>query len=476
MTTYNAINTGYLASDNEVKVGTDTRLLVTPSTFTTYTSDMVMTGFISWSAGGPYFDDTTLGTFSLLVGGTGYIKGKLISWSGSQDYTGMTAGDTYYIYIDDTGTIGAATSRTDALFEDYIVLFECMRDSTPGTNNQITVKENHPYNFQTDASNFLHNTIGPVIESYNNGANIAINGTQGVQIDGADVLADHGLETTIPDSGSSAVTWIKMYTDGSGKWARQNATNTFTGFYNNAGTPTALSANKYGIYTLYASKDNLNTSAPVYFAVLDTSQYNTANAADSAITAGNTATISNELAELELCRLGYIIYSESSNAIVEVIISKSTVRSSFTTSGSNQANLINTITTNFDGWLSSADTTVQAALDTLDDSQRLTEETTISANLEINKGVIANNVALVTLTLPTTASVGDTLEVVGKGAGGWLIAQNAGQSIHFISSTTTVGVGGSLASSQQYDAIKMVCTVADTEFTVVSSSGNITIV
>jgi hypothetical protein len=72
------------------------------------------TGFSAWAAGGPYFDDTTLGTFDLLVGGTGYINGKLITWV-PQTVTGMTAGNTYFIYIDNTGTIGSVTTRTNAL-------------------------------------------------------------------------------------------------------------------------------------------------------------------------------------------------------------------------------------------------------------------------------------------------------------------------------------------------------------------------
>ena len=324
------------------------------------------TGFYSWAAGAPYFDDTTLGTFQLLVGGTGYIKSKKVTWV-AQNITGLTAGNCYYIYIDSTGTIGKATSRTDALFTDNIVLFECMRDSTPITNNQLTVAENHPYDFQAQPSNYLHDVIGPVINNYQNGANIVLNGTQGIQINGADVLEDHGLETTIPDSGGAAVTWIKMYTDGTGKWARQNATTTFTGYYNNAGTATALGASKFGVYTLYVSKESLNTSTPTYLAVLDTSQYNNQTAAQTAISNGTTAKASNELQMLEIAQLGYIIYSQASNSIVQVIISKSTLKQTLSTGGTNTASLVNTTTSSFNGWLSAANTNVQSALDTLDD-------------------------------------------------------------------------------------------------------------
>jgi len=466
---------GDLASATEVKVGTSTTKLLTPSTFATYMNDLEFTGFQSWASGGPFFNDTTLGTFTVLVGGTGYIRGKLITWTGPQSFVGMTAGNTYYIYMDNTGTIGAATTRTDALYTDNIVLFECLRDSTPVTNNQVTVKENHPYNYPATVANYEHDNIGVLIENNQNGADITLNGTQGIQINGADVLSDHGLETIIPDSGGAAVTFNKKYTLASGKWALQNSTNTFTGFWNNAGTPTALTAGRFAVYTLYVSKDNLNSATPVYFAVLDTSQYASQAAATTAISNGTTAKISNELAQLELAQLGYIIYRQSTAAITSVIISKKTLTSQTSTAGTNQASLVNTDVTNFNGWLSSSDTNVQSALDTLDDSQRCTA-TAISATLVINQGFVTTDAGLATLTLPTTAKVGDTIEVVGQGAGGWLIAQNANQMIHFNSATTTTGGGGSLASTVRYNCVKLMCVVANLEFTVTSSEGNLTLV
>jgi len=94
----------------------------------------------------------------------------------------------------------------------------------------------------------------------------------------------------------------------------------------------------------------------------------------------------------------------------------------------------------------------------------------------VNAGYIANNAGLVTITLPTTAAVGDVVRVTGKGAGGWLIAQNASQIIHFLGTDTTTGTGGSLASTGTYDGVEIVCVVANTEWVVISSMGNITIV
>lgn len=99
-----------------------------------------------------------------------------------------------------------------------------------------------------------------------------------------------------------------------------------------------------------------------------------------------------------------------------------------------------------------------------------------SANMAVNNGYVANNVALVTLTLPAVSAFGDVIQVVGKGTGLWSIAQNAGQTIHFGALDTTPGVGGSLASILRYDAVELLCTTANLDFTVISSLGNLTVV
>ena len=92
-------------------------------------------------------------------------------------------------------------------------------------------------------------------------------------------------------------------------------------------------------------------------------------------------------------------------------------------------------------------------------------------------GYVSNNAGLVTFTLPVTAAVGTQLGVGGFGAGGWKVAQNAGQIIHLGSQVTTTGAGGSLASSNQYDSLVMLCVVANTTWIVLSGpEGNITVV
>lgn len=100
-----------------------------------------------------------------------------------------------------------------------------------------------------------------------------------------------------------------------------------------------------------------------------------------------------------------------------------------------------------------------------------------SQALAINTGYITNNGAsLITYTLPVTAAEGSIISVAGLSSGGWKIAQNASQLIHFGNQTTTTGTGGSLASTNAFDQIELLCVIANTTYVVLSSVGNITVV
>jgi len=97
--------------------------------------------------------------------------------------------------------------------------------------------------------------------------------------------------------------------------------------------------------------------------------------------------------------------------------------------------------------------------------------------MAVNTGYISDNGAtLITYTLPATAAEGTELAVSGFSAGGWKINQNALQLIHFGNATTTTGTGGSLASSNAFDQVQLLCVVANTTWVVLSAVGNITYV
>jgi len=95
-----------------------------------------------------------------------------------------------------------------------------------------------------------------------------------------------------------------------------------------------------------------------------------------------------------------------------------------------------------------------------------------SATMAASNLYVANNAGLVTLTVPSTASVGDTIWVVGAGAGGWRIAVNTSGKLHVGSTASTV-TSGTVSSSNQYDCCILTCVVANNEWALygIQSSG-----
>lgn len=87
-----------------------------------------------------------------------------------------------------------------------------------------------------------------------------------------------------------------------------------------------------------------------------------------------------------------------------------------------------------------------------------TDVTGTSQTLAVENGYIADNAALVTFTLPASANLGDQMEIVGKGAGGWSITCNAGQVIHLGNVASTAA--GTVSSTNQYDRIRLTCITA----------------
>lgn len=102
------------------------------------------------------------------------------------------------------------------------------------------------------------------------------------------------------------------------------------------------------------------------------------------------------------------------------------------------------------------------------------EVTGTTQAMAINTRYIANNAGLVTFTLPSTAAIGDTIIVVGKGAGGWRIAANASGQIHVgaIASTATTGT---VSSTNQYDSITISCITANNIWTFEAGIGSYSI-
>jgi hypothetical protein len=96
--------------------------------------------------------------------------------------------------------------------------------------------------------------------------------------------------------------------------------------------------------------------------------------------------------------------------------------------------------------------------------------------MSVANGYIANAAVVVNLTLPAAGNQGDVIQILGKGAGGWQIQQNAGQTIHFNALSTTTGVGGSVSSTQRYNCVEIICITTNTDWIINDASGNLTIV
>ncbi len=98
-----------------------------------------------------------------------------------------------------------------------------------------------------------------------------------------------------------------------------------------------------------------------------------------------------------------------------------------------------------------------------------------SQALVTGNAYIPTSGSLTTFTLPTSPGIGDHYIILGRGAGGWTMAQNASQTVYIGLRSTTTGTGGSLSSNNNRDAIEILC-VAANEFEIVNVLGNITVV
>ncbi len=87
--------------------------------------------------------------------------------------------------------------------------------------------------------------------------------------------------------------------------------------------------------------------------------------------------------------------------------------------------------------------------------------TTTSQSMSPNTIYVANNAGLVTFTLPATAPFGSIISVVGYGSGGWKIAQNVSNQVIVSPQNTSLGVGGSISSTDQFDTLTLICIVTN---------------
>lgn len=421
------------------------------------------TGVDSWGGAGAYYSLDGVSpnvTLTVLRPGTGYIKGKKVTWTAPQTTAIFTDNTTSAVYIDSNGLIQTSTTHSGALYRDNIMLFQVLDDGT----NHVAVKEDHPYWMNTAASRYLHNNVGIIIRG--SGAIPTISGTvPRVTISGSAVLEDHGLETDI--TGAVDVTWNIYYKNGAGNWVRDSQQQAlpmkFVAAYQAGGVATTLTNganNDVGIYTLYVSKDDKNSVSPTYYAIMSYgesggSAFDSPAEATTAINNNDIQRADGILAELELAQLGYAIVQQDGGVgtISKIIVAKSTLQQAFVSGNSSVASGISTSTTNFNNLLSGSDTTVQAALETLDD--------------HVHRDKVAVTVTAVGITLDpavhdfveVTGTTNITLPAAAGNTGKKFTILNAGAGVVTIVGTVSGVVDPTL--DEAYQTIEVISTGTD---------------
>jgi hypothetical protein len=100
-----------------------------------------------------------------------------------------------------------------------------------------------------------------------------------------------------------------------------------------------------------------------------------------------------------------------------------------------------------------------------------------SQTLAVNNGYFCTSGGALSLALPAVSAVGDAISIVLDGSTSWTVTQpNAATRIRIGNQQTTLGVGGSLASTMVGDAIELICETANARWVVIEMIGNITVV
>lgn len=210
--------------------------------------------------------------------------------------------------------------------------------------------------------------------------------------------------------------------------------------YAPAGVPTLLTssgATRYGIVAIYASKDdkqtpNTTTPLPKYFQIMSKVAYGSAADAANSIGTGLVPNVSqfvmpSEMRAIELVLNGFVIIDGSPRDIEPTntngfVIGVKTVKASISTASSGgsvtatTAVNVSTSTANFGGLLSSADTQVQQALDSIDDYMAVVP---VSSNMTLvtNRVHIVDTSAARTLAFPTLVASHGSMVIVKDGTG-----------------------------------------------------------
>jgi len=335
-----------------------------------------LTGFVSWGGTGNYYSvvDNDL---TLLRTVNGMIDGKEVIGLSGQTIA-FSVYDITYVGIDVNGTMVATNSVNESWFASHIGVFEILADAT----NHLVVFANHPVGtLQGKTGDYIHHTIGSILghypgESNEIGADIvrvttgtgSLASDRQLKIVGNATLYDQGIRTLINDSVGAAISMYFAYTDNLGRWVAYAQQTQFPMVYNNNGVITALSAGNYSIMSVYVTKTDPNNGV-TYINVIGNYQYSNSGQATTALSNGIVPKATNALSNMKVALLGYVIIHNSGGGYIHTIdIHKQVINQIYAGGGiGSNASLTTTSVSGFDKILSATDTTVQIALETIDE-------------------------------------------------------------------------------------------------------------
>lgn len=302
--------------------------------------DINATGFNAWSdPTNNYYSITgtppgTL-TFTILKGGTGFIKSQPISWTSSIGSVELYINDVTYIYISVSGNT-ALLNKTNIIGTNdqyqYIFLYRVLYDGS--ITNVMRCQQS--YVFPSAVAIYFQNNVGPIIR--NGGGNLTIcTGTgnpNNICSIGDDIYDNHSITYTIPGGNLSTAQqfefWYKDLT--TGFWKQHSTSTLFTNMYYDTNTNTVVTSytgTRRVVFRIAIWGSSTTTSlTPIKFICLLSSYDSTGtigfkNATDAvtAISDGDIsiATPSNEIAKIDPAQLGYAIVFADSPGVVQTV-------------------------------------------------------------------------------------------------------------------------------------------------------------
>jgi hypothetical protein len=364
----------YLTTTNKVLTKTGTGLAsVTPE-------DLLQTGFIAWAGTGNYYSFVpATKKFTLLRPFIGMVEGSQVYVAANQEVTLPADYAAYFIYGDSNGVL---QYTTDPGFTDKILCFSVYSD---GTIYAVT-KQTHPVSFPSAVSGAWHNALGSSLDNNANGVVTLLSGAgRTIQLVGATTYRDHGLNTTVADSGGAAISMKMLYTGASGS-TFQGAVFTAIPAVRQNGTALSNTANgKFVNYRIgVMPSSNLSDAAAdtiaQYIIVPDGTEHNSGSAAAAQITANTVASFPTvATGGLEVINIGFATIQgdgAGTGTLTVVTPAKQVFGVNFASGSSSSAGTVTTDTTTFDKNLSATDTSVQIALQTFDEFNALPNNST----------------------------------------------------------------------------------------------------